>query len=125
MSLIRISEAEWHVMNIVWSRAPVSSADVVSALMEEQQWQPRTIRTLLDRLVKKKALKLKTNGKRNLYEPLITMEACVRQESRSFLERVFGGEPAAMLLHLVGEAKLSKAEIRKLKEILSDNEKYP
>ena len=123
MRSIKISEAEWQVMNVVWAKAPVSASEVVAVLSEEKQWHPRTIRTLLDRLVKKKALKATPEGKRNLYEPLITMEEGVRQESQSFLQRVFAGEPAEMLLHLVGEAELSKADIKKLRAILAEKEK--
>jgi BlaI family penicillinase repressor len=123
MSAIKISDAEWQVMNIVWQRAPVSAGEVVTALSPQTGWQPRTVRTLLDRLVKKKVLKASLEGKRYLYEPRVSLKECVRQESQSFVERVFGGEPAAMLLHLVGEAKLSKADIQKLKNILSEKEK--
>ncbi len=110
-------------MNVVWARAPISASEMVEALESQTGWHSRTIRTLLDRLVKKGALKVKPEGKRNLYEARVGMEESVRQESKSFLQRVFGGEPAAMLLHLVGEAKLSKEEIRKLKSILADKEK--
>ena len=123
MRPLKISESEWQVMSLVWEKAPVSTSEVVAALTEQKQWHPRTIRTLLDRLVKKKALKAVPEGRRHLYHPLITMEQGLRQESQSFLERVFGGEPAAMLLHLVGEAELSKEDIKKLKAILAEKEK--
>jgi BlaI family transcriptional regulator, penicillinase repressor len=78
---------------------------------------------LLDRLVRKKALKIQPGGWPGLYEPRVTKEECQRQESQSLLQRVFGGEPAAMLLHLVAEAKLSKEDIKRLKAILSKKEK--
>jgi BlaI family penicillinase repressor len=123
MSTIKISDSEWQVMNVVWTKSPVSASEIVETLAPRMGWHPRTIRTLLDRLVKKGALIAKPEGKRYLYEPLMSMAAGVRQESQSFLKRVFGGEPAAMLLHLVGEAKLSKQDIRKLKNILSEKEK--
>jgi BlaI family penicillinase repressor len=51
------------------------------------------------------------------------MAACVRQESRSFLQRVFGGEPAPMILYLVKESKLSNEEIKELKRLLTQKEK--
>ncbi len=119
----KVSESEWHVMNVVWAQAPVLSSEVVGALAREKGWHSRTTRTLLARLVKKKALKIRPEGKRFLYEPLLTMAEGRRQESQSLLRRVFGGEPAAMLLHLVEETRLSKADIRKLRDILSEKEK--
>ena len=123
MKVIKISDAEWQVMTVVWAKAPVPASEIVEALSKQTGWHARTIRTLLDRLVRKKALKILPEGKRYLYQPLITMKEGVRQESQSFLKRVFGGEPAAMLLHLVGEAKLSKEEIKKLKAILERKER--
>ena len=123
MRPIKISEAEWQVMTLVWDKAPIPASEIVEALNKQRGWHTRTTRTLLDRLVRKKALKILPEGKRYLYQPLISAEAGIRQESQSFIERVFGGEPAAMLLHVVGEAKLSKEEIGKLKAMLEQKEK--
>lgn len=106
----------------VWERSPIAAGEVVEPLSKRTGWHPRTIRTLLDRLVKKGALKARMEGKRYMYEPLLTMEACLRQESRSFLQRVFGGDPAPMILHLVKESKLSNEEIKQLKRLLSEKE---
>jgi BlaI family transcriptional regulator, penicillinase repressor len=122
MTSIKISESEWQVMVVVWTRSAASAAEVVESLGKQKGWHSRTTRTLLDRLVKKRALKVVPEGKRNLYEPLISMEQAVRQESWSFVQRVFGGEPVPLLLHLVGETKLSKSDIKRLKEMLSKKE---
>ena len=109
-------------MAVVWARGSASAAEVVEALGKQKGWHSRTTRTLLDRLVKKKALKVVPEEKRNLYHPLVSMEQAVLQESRSFVQRVFGGEPVPLLLHFVGEAKLSKSDIKRLKEMLSKKE---
>lgn len=120
---IRISESEWEIMNIVWNRSPVAASDIVEELAAKMSWHPRTIRTLVDRLVKKRALTFEVDGKRYLYRPKIAMDTCVRQASQGFLQRVFGGEPASMLMHLVEHAELSSQEIAELKRILSKKEK--
>ncbi len=118
-----ISGAEWEVMTVVWSKPPAAASDIVEQLEARRGWRSRTIRTLLDRLVKKGALRFELEGKRYLYWPRVTMESCVRKESKSFLERVFGGEPASMLMHLVKTTKLSPEQIQELKRILSEKEK--
>lgn len=123
MNPIKISESEWHVMAVVWDKGPVAASEVVESLGKQKGWHSRTTRTLLDRLTKKKALKIVPDEKRNLYQPSITMEQAVRQESGSFIQRVFGGEPMPLLLHLVGETKLSRNDIKRLKEMLSEKEK--
>jgi BlaI family penicillinase repressor len=119
----KISDSEWQVMSIIWENNPIAASEVVDALQKQKGWHSRTTRTLLDRLVKKRALKVIPEGKRYQYSPLITMEESVRQESQSFVERVFGGEPVSMLMHLVGETNLSKADIKKLKDMLNKKEK--
>jgi BlaI family transcriptional regulator, penicillinase repressor len=119
----RISDAEWEVMNLAWNKSPITASEVVEQLEEKRGWRPRTIRTLLERLVKKGALKIEAEGKHYLYSPRVRMEACLRKESQSFLKRVFGGEPASMLIHLVKNTELSPEEIKQLKRILSEKEK--
>ena len=120
---VKISEAEWEVMKLVWARSPVAASEVVDQLGPRQDWQPRTIRTLLSRLVGKGALRFRTEGKRYLYEPKVTMQECVQHASRSFVERVFGGAPASALIHLVQQTELTAEEIKQLKRILTQKEK--
>jgi BlaI family penicillinase repressor len=123
MKSIRISDSEWQVMAVVWDHPPVATAEVVDKLSRQTGWHSRTIRTLLDRLARKGALKITREGKRYLYDPLVSLEDCVRSDCRSFVDRVFGGEPASLLLHLVKETKLSPQDIRELKKLLSEKEK--
>lgn len=123
MKPVHISESEWQVMSLAWEKTPVTTAEIVETLSQRNAWHPRTIRTLVDRLVRKGALEVRRDGKRYLYTPKVSQKTCVRQESQSFLERVFGGEPALMLLHLVKESDLSKEEIRELRRLLSEKEK--
>ena len=110
MKACNISDAEWEVMTVVWEKAPVSASDLVEVLEKRKGWHSRTTRTLLDRLLKKEVLKIKPDTKPALYEARVSMAKALRQESNSFMERVFGGEPLSMLLHLVDEADLSKAD---------------
>jgi BlaI family penicillinase repressor len=120
---VRISGAEREVMELLWDQGPLGSAEIVEAMEARKEWKPRTTRTLLDRLVAKKAVGAKAEGRRNIYRPLVLREASVEQESRSFLQRIFGGEPAAMLISLVEQTDLSPEEIRQLKEVLAKKER--
>lgn len=110
-------------MNLVWAAAPVPAADLIDELGRKKGWAPRTTRTLLARLVHKEALTFEKDGPRYLYRPKLRLEDCVRHESRSFLDRVFGGEPAAMLIQLVKQTNLSPEEITELRRILKEKEK--
>jgi BlaI family penicillinase repressor len=114
-----ISDAEWLILQAIWDGQPASAEDVVKRLERKTRWHDRTIKTMLHRLVKKGILAFKKDGRRYLYSPRVSREACVRQASRSFLERVFGGAVTPAILHIVEEAKLSRPEIERLKAILS------
>ena len=118
VALPRISDAEWQVMNVLWGRSPLSASEVVEALAGGRRWSPRTVKTLLNRLVGKGALSFRTEGKRYLYSPAVARTDCVRKETRSFAQRVFGGQAAPMLVHLVRSAKLSDDQIEDLKRLL-------
>ena len=120
-----ISEAEWEVMRVIWDsgQKSITAQEVVDALSPRRDWSVRTIKTLLNRLVKKNALGFDEEGKRYRYWSKVTQEQCVRSESSSFLDRVFGGQAAPMLNYFVTHAKLSADEIAQLKKILSKKEK--
>ena len=106
-------------MDAVWAGWPVTANEIVERLAGQTDWNPRTIKTMLNRLVGKGALGFKAEGKRYLYEPRASREDCVRAQSRSFLSRVFGGATGAALLHFVEEHDLSPAEIEQLKKVLA------
>jgi BlaI family penicillinase repressor len=117
----KISETEWEVMKVVWGRTPCSAGDVITALVNtDPSWHPKTIKTFLNRLVGKKALGFRKEGRAYFYRPLVTERECVHAASETFLERVFGGALQPMLAHFVGRKKLSTGEIRELKKLLEE-----
>lgn len=120
---LRITEAEWEVMGVVWENAPVAATSIVEKLKQRKQWTLATVRTLLRRLVNKGALAQEAEGKRYLYTPLATMEECARHESETFLCSVLGRASSVPILHLVEKADLSPEDIQELRRILREKEK--
>lgn len=114
----KISPSEWEVLNIVWDRAPVSAPEVAAALADETEWHAKTVLTFLTRLVDKGVLKVRRDGKLNLYTPRLTREQCVREESETFLQRVFRGATAPLLAHFVENAELTDTEVEELQRLL-------
>ncbi len=119
----RISDAEWAVMEVLWQQHPITALEVVQKLGPARQWQDQTIRTMLRRLIDKGAVHFQAEGKTYYYEPAVSREQCVRVESRSFLERVFGGAAKPLLVQMVQDADLSREDIAELKRLLSRKEK--
>lgn len=118
----RITDAEWEVMNLVWRDPPVAAKEIADELAERTGWSVRTVKTLVARLVKKRALAFEVVGQRYLYRPLVSRDACVRAESRSFLRRVAGGSASPLLAHFVREATLTPDEIAELRRLLEEKE---
>lgn len=126
---MQISEAESIVMDVLWQQAsggggPLAAEDVVAALAASQQWQEATIKTLLNRLLKKGAIKARKDGRRYLYTPVLQRQAWVLGESQGLLERLFDGRVAPLVAHFSEHRKLSRkdiADLRKLLEELDDD----
>lgn len=114
----QISDAEWEIMEVLWAASPRTANDVAEAVCERMQWHPKTVKTLLGRLVKKGALKFKEEANRYLYRPTFAREKYIAEESKTFVDRVFGGEATPMLVHFVETMELSDDEIQELRAIL-------
>lgn len=119
---VAISDAEWQVMNVVWRDQPVEAQQVIDLVASSNDWSAATVKTMLHRLVKKGVLAFDRDGKRYRYRALLRRGDCVRRESRSFLERVFGGDAAPALMHLVKTSKLSDDERNELRRLLDSKE---
>ena len=115
-----ISEAEAVVMEVLWRSAPRSADEILAELGETQQWQEGTVKSLLNRLLKKKAVKAERDGRRYLYTPLLARESYVSQESKGLLDRLFGGRVAPLVAHFSEQRKLSKKDIAELKKLLQE-----
>lgn len=114
-----ISESEWAIMEALWESSPQTASEVTKALRASMNWAENTVRTLLTRLVEKGALKTSENASgTRTFIPAVKREACVRAESQSFLDRIFGGAAKPLLVHFAQNAKLTAEEIKELKKLL-------
>lgn len=121
---MQISEAESAVMAVLWQRSPLAADEVVAALAATHDWQEATVKTLLNRLLTKGAVRARKDGRRYLYTPVLEREAWLTQESKGLLDRLFGGRVAPLVAHFSEQRKLSKkdlADLRKLIEELDDD----
>ena len=117
--MIQISEAESHVMQVLWQQAPRSAEDVVAALADTG-WAEATIKTLLNRLLNKGAIGAEKDGRRYLYSPQVAREDWVLEESNSLLERLFDGRVAPLVAHFSQHRRLSRADVAELRKLLEE-----
>lgn len=117
-SLPQISEAEYEVMKIVWEYAPISTNEVTDRLTATTDWSPKTIQTMLKRLVNKGALTYVKEGRVFVYSPLVEEEEYVSQKSSSFLSRYYDGALTSMVSAYLENDRLSDDEIDTLRSLL-------
>jgi predicted transcriptional regulator len=108
-------------MKVLWQRkAPAGVEEVISRLPDPEKWQVSTVKTLLNRLLRKGAIKAQQDGRRYLYSPLMAHEQWVSDESLSLLDRLFGGRVAPLVAHFSQTRKLSKKDIADLKRLIRE-----
>jgi BlaI family transcriptional regulator, penicillinase repressor len=117
---VSISEAESVVMEVLWLRSPIATEDVMAALEPNGKWQETTVKTLLNRLLKKGAVRARKDGRRYLYSPVLTRKEWLSNESTGFLNRLFGGRVAPLVAHFSTQRKLSRKDIADLKRLIQE-----
>ncbi len=118
-----ISEAEHRVMKVIWNCNPITAMDITSELTKTTAWKLNTIKTFINRLLKKGAIGFEKSGKEYHYYPLIREADYVRTESRLFLDRIFGGAMKPMLLAMAENEDLSLEDIEELRKRILEKKK--
>ncbi len=120
----QISESELEVMKVVWQLNQTTSGEIVDRLIENTDWKPKTIQTLITRLVTKGALKADhTGGKAYLYSPIISEQQYKAYANQSFLQKLYNGSVNQMLSSFIKEQQLTKLELENLKKLLDEETK--
>lgn len=117
--LPQISEAEFEVMKTVWKYAPISTNEITEKLLQTTSWSPKTIQTLIKRLVTKGVLTYEKQSRVFVYTPTVKENEYINQESNSFLNRYYDGDITAMVSSYMENDRLSEAELDTLRALLS------
>jgi BlaI family penicillinase repressor len=119
---MRLTDAEWQIMNALWKRYPATAREIAENLADETQWAYTTIKTLLARLAAKNAVSEQKRGNTSVYEPLVSLKKARRTALRTFLNQGFDGAVEPLLNFLAEERKLSDRQRRELLKILQNEE---
>lgn len=119
--LPKISEAELEIMKVLWSNSPQTANEIIEELEDEMDWKPKTIRTLINRLVQKEAVAYhQDKGRMYAYYPLVSQDNYLQVETKSLLKRFCGAAFKPLLVNFLKEEKLSSEDINELKRILDE-----
>jgi BlaI family penicillinase repressor len=117
-----ISTAELKILEVLWVSSPLSANQVINHLAGRESWSSRTIKSLINRLLKKDAINYTKNGNRYFYYPILKKEDYAHATSQSLIHRLFGGKISPLVAHFVKQEKLSKEDVQELKAILQELE---
>ena len=117
---MRISASESVVMEALWRRQPLSAEEVIAEVAVAQGWNERTVKTLLNRLLTKKVIAAKRDGRRYLYRPLVDRERYVSEESRTLIDRLFRGRVSSLVMHFSEREQLSAEDVAELKRLIAE-----
>ena len=117
---VQITQAESLVMQALWTRGPLGAEAILEAVGPGPGWGLATVRTLVDRLIRKGALASERRDGRTAYVPLVSRETYVTGESQGLLDRLFGGRLSTLVAHLSGAQALSTEDVARLKRLVAD-----
>ena len=120
---MEISEAEYEVMEALWDGAPASAREVYQRLHTKKDWQERTVKTLLSRLVKKGAINYVQQDRTYFYSPCFEREEYQVKQSKKLVNKLFGGQLSMLVSGFVKGGDLKKSDIEELKDIIKQWEK--
>lgn len=118
--MIRISAAESQVMTALWDASPLGVEEIVARVGPANGWGDATVKTLINRLLKKRALVSERTEGRTRYRPLISRADYVTEESQGLLDRLFGGELIPLVTHMAKRRPLSEEERARLRRLIED-----
>lgn len=118
----KISEAEWQIMKLIWKNSGATAGEIIEEISVNSDWKIATIKSLINRLLKKEAIGFEKRGREYFYYPLVLESECIKEESKSFINRFFNGSINSMLVNFVKDEALTKDEIKELRDILNSAE---
>ena len=115
-----VTPAESRIMEALWAKSPLTADEVVSAVAGPQGWGEATVMTLINRLLKRKAIKSERIDGRVRYVPLLQRADYVQAESQGLLDRLFEGRLTPLVAHFAEHRALKPDEIKRLRRLLDE-----
>jgi BlaI family penicillinase repressor len=115
---MNITQAESRIMDALWAKSPLTADEVVAAVAGPQGWGEATVKTLINRLLKRKAVRSERIDGRIRYVPLLQRADYLQAESQGLLDRLFEGRLTPLVAHFAEHRTLKPDEIKRLRKLL-------
>ncbi len=118
-----LGDLQLAIMRVLWTRGEASANEVHAALLDERGLAPTTIATMLRKMEDKGVVDHRTEGRQFVYRPTVEEGAVRRGMVGDLVERLFLGDPTALVNHLLTEGQIDPAELKRLKELIAARER--
>jgi BlaI family penicillinase repressor len=120
---MKLTDAEWQIMNALWAEHPATARQIRENLPDQVDWAYTTIKTMLTRLVEKQLVRERKQGITSVYEPILTQTKARRSALRNLADQAFEGAFGPLMQFLVEQQRLSPKQRRELIRILEEEAK--
>ena len=117
---IKITEAEWLIMKILWVDGTLTSLEIIESLKTNSTWSPTTIQTFISRLVKKGAVGVIKESKSYRYYPIVLEEQLRKEETGNLIDKIYNGSKKLFLKSFINDVDLTEEDIQELKKMLDN-----
>jgi BlaI family penicillinase repressor len=118
-----LTEAEWTIIKAVWDAEPCTAPAIQEKLFQTTGWHYSTVRTLMDRMAAKGALRAKKQGKLTIYQSAVTRGEAQRGEMVYALKHIFNGALTPMVQCLLEDRHLDEKELASLEALIKAKKK--
>ncbi|MBR2045364.1 MAG: BlaI/MecI/CopY family transcriptional regulator [Agathobacter sp.] len=118
---MKLTEAEWDVLNILWNGTDFTLSEITNALQEVNGWNKNTVYTYLTRMEKKGLVDI-DRSKTKPYSAAVTKEFCAKKERNELLDKVYDGATGDLIAAFLKESVISNEERTRLRKMLDDME---
>jgi len=117
-----LSPAETEILRLLWQLGRGTVQDVADKLPSGRQIAYATVQTLLRRLESKGYVAHETAGRAHVFIPAVKQEDVIDRTVGDFVDRLFGGDPVPLILHLADHGKLNARDVKRLKKLLDEQD---
>lgn len=118
----QLTDLQVAIMRVLWDRREATVSDIHEALLAERGLAPTTVATLLSRLEKRGIVKHRSASRQYVYYPAVTESEVRRSMVSDLAERLFDGDVAELVSHLLSEREMSAGDLEKVKEMIASHE---
>lgn len=115
---VTIAPSEWELMRLVWTKKTITSREIINLMQQKRDWSDSTIKTLLNRLVKKGLLSTEKTGNRFVYRATVEEVAAMDHETQMLFDQLCSMKVGTTVAHLLKHLTLTQKDIADLQAIL-------